>query len=140
LSERELAVCARAALRETFEETGLLVGRAVAPGMADQPITGVWAAYALAGLAPAFARLDLVARAITPARSPIRFDTYFFAADGAEAHGDLAGDGELEDIGWVPVSTAAGLPMAEVTRLILREALMRRSGASDSGDLATFSV
>lgn len=139
LSERKLAVYARAALRETFEETGLLVGQ-IDMIEAAQPTSGIWAAYARAGLTPAFAALDLIAHAITPTDYPIRFDTYFFAADGALAHGVLAGDGELEDIGWVPVGSAPTLPMAKVTRLILRETLSRRSGARESGDLATFNV
>ncbi len=139
LSESRLAVCARAALRETFEETGLLVGQ-IANFKSAAPGSGVWTAYAQAGLTPAFAALRLIARAVTPADYPIRFDTYFFAADGAMAHGDLAGDGELEDIGWVPVGSAPALPMAKVTRLILQEALGRRSDDSETRDLATFSV
>jgi 8-oxo-dGTP pyrophosphatase MutT (NUDIX family) len=141
LDERALAAHARTALRETFEETGLLVAQAGVPATADGAQTrGVWAAYAQAGLAPAFAAISLTARAITPAEYPIRFDTYFFTADGAIAHGNVAGDGELVDIGWVPVDSAPALPMAEITRLILQEALIRHGNPTESRDLATFSV
>ncbi len=145
LDAPELTVFARGALRETFEETGLLVGQTVgrtdAPSASANPqASGVWAAYSQAGLVPAFAALNLLARAVTPADYPIRFDTYFFAADGATAHGDLAGDGELEDLGWVPVGSAPALPMAEVTRLILKEALIRRGDSVETRGLATFSV
>ena len=139
LSETDLAIRARAALRETFEETGLLVG-GTAVFEAALPMIGVWAAYAQAGLAPAFAALSLIARAVTPASYPKRFDTYFFIADGAMTHGDLAGDGELEDVGWVPVGSAPSLYMAKVTRLILQEALQHRSDTSETRDLATFRV
>ncbi len=139
LSGSDLAIHARAALRETFEETGLLVG-GTAKLKTKTPAAGVWSAYTQAGLAPAFAALSLIARAVTPASYPRRFDTYFFAADGAMAHGDLAGDGELEDIGWVPVGSAGVLSMAKVTRLILQETLSCRFNASESRDLATFNV
>ena len=141
LDARAFAAHARAALRETFEETGLLVARAGRPQASAAPQThGVWTAYARAKLAPAFTALRLIARAVTPAEYPIRFDTYFFAADGAMAHGKVAGDGELEDIGWVPVTATPSLPMAEVTRLILEEALIRQGDSAETTVLATFSV
>ena len=130
-----LAVFARAALRETFEETGLLLGLpaptptdATAPaGTGTARALGVWAAFAHADLAPAFGALGLVARAITPTASPLRFHTRFFLADGANAHGPLGGDGELEDIRWVPVTAAPALPIPEVTLRVLEEALARRA-------------
>ena len=131
-TRRRLAVFARAALRETFEETGLLLGLpAPAPtapaGTGTARTLGVWAAFAHADLAPAFGALGLVARAITPTASPLRFHTRFFLADGANAHGPLGGDGELEDIRWVPVAAAPALPIPEVTLRVLEEALARRA-------------
>lgn len=127
-TRRRLTLFARAALRETFEETGLLVAERPGPGPAgiDAPAAGtaeVWRAFRRAGRAPAFSALALVARAVTPTRSLIRFHTRFFRADGQAAHGDLLGDGELEDLRWVPVEDAGSLPIAEVTVLVLREAL-----------------
>ena len=120
---RGLAVFARAALRETYEETGVLLGRPTAATQ-DTAAPGVWAAYRAAGLAPAFDALDLVARAITPTSSPIRFHTRFFVADGGLARGPDGGDGELEDVRWVPLSEVRRLPLpAEVTLLVLGEAL-----------------
>jgi len=86
----------RAALRETHEETGLLVGRPdTSAGGAG---VGVWSAYGAAGLAPEFAGLDFVLRAITPRDSPRRYNTRFFLADGSHAAGELKGDGELLDL------------------------------------------
>jgi 8-oxo-dGTP pyrophosphatase MutT (NUDIX family) len=130
-TRHRLAVFARAALRETFEETGLLLGLpapATAPAdAATTRVPNVWAAFARAGLAPAFSALGLVARAITPTASPLRFHTRFFLADGANAHGPLGGDGELEDIRWVPVTAAPALPIPEVTLRVLEEALARRA-------------
>ena len=132
-TRQRLEVFARAALRETFEETGLLLG---ATGMASAPApTGgqgaeVWNAFAATGLAPRFAGMRLVARAITPADSPVRFHTRFFLAEGAAASGEIGGDGELEDIHWAPLESLPELPMADITLLVLEEALAHRSAAS----------
>jgi 8-oxo-dGTP pyrophosphatase MutT (NUDIX family) len=131
-TSRHLTLFARAALRETFEETGLLVAgrpeaqRAEIDTAATRPAE-VWRAFRRAGRAPAFSALALVARAVTPTRSPIRFHTRFFRADGHAAYGDLVGDGELEDLSWVPVEEVGLLPIAEVTTLVLREALAHGS-------------
>ena len=52
------------AVRETFEETGLMLGAPGDPQQADDP---TWKAWSELGLAPDLAALDLVGRAITPA-------------------------------------------------------------------------
>lgn len=130
-SRRRLAVFARAALRETYEETGLLLGGGTAPGAGTEE-TGadpVWRAYKDAGLAPGFGAMRLVARAITPTDSPVRFHTRFFLAEGAAVRGRIGGDGELEDIHWAPLESLASLSMADITQLVLEEALAHRDGA-----------
>ncbi len=121
-TERRLSVFARAALREAHEETGLLLGHA-RPGDAPEVAGRPWCDFAAAGLAPAFDQLRLVARAVTPRHSPRRFNTRFFLADGAYARGRLSGDGELEALDWVPAAGIHRLPLAEVTALVLQEAL-----------------
>jgi len=130
-TRRRLDRFVRAALRETFEETGLLVASERFRGGATRPPKApggkVWAAFRHAGLQPAFADLRLVARAITPVVSPMRFHTRFFLADGGLASGDIDGDGELVDIAWVPLEKAQTLPMAEVGGYVLRQALAARS-------------
>ena len=129
-----LLVFARAALRETYEETGLLLGTAESEqpprlGGAGPGAAQPWTAFATAGLVPGFARMRLVARAITPTASPIRFHTRFFLAEGKAAVGEFGGDGELEDIHWAPIQTLHELPMANITHLVLEEALAHRAGA-----------
>src|SRR6185369_5723438 len=55
-SRRPALAFPRAALRETFEETGLLVGM---PGKPVSESAGaIWQAYRDAGLAPAFGKID----------------------------------------------------------------------------------
>ncbi len=125
-SRRDPAAFLRAAIRETFEETGLLLAGAETCGTAIQPADDpVWQAFAGAGAAPNFARMDYVCRAITPTSSRRRYNTRFFMADGAEATGTLVGNGELEDLAWRLVREMAHLPTVDVTTFVLEEALRR---------------
>jgi len=84
-----------AAIRETWEETGLLLGRAGSvSGQADSPAVR---AFAAAGLAPDLAALDYLMRAVTPPYIRIRFNTRFFIADATAVQGTLKPSPELED-------------------------------------------
>ncbi len=130
-TRRNLFVFARTALRECYEETGLLL---VAGDRPDAPSAGdrrhqVWRAFAEIAEVPAFAALLPVARAITPLGYPRRFHSRFFMtvlgvsarvrpADPARA---LAGDGELEDLGWVPIEETRRLPLAGANTVVLEE-------------------
>ena len=113
---------ARAAIRETFEETGLLLADAASASAGqDAP----WSSFASAGVAPAFAALDFVCRAITPTYSKRRYNTRFFLADGSKAIGTLAGNGELEDLAWRRFDALGHLTIVDVTEFVLAEALRR---------------
>jgi len=133
-SKRHHMALLRAALRETLEETGLLIAEtAAAPAKTSSGVNSgarqlrseAWAAYRKAQRVPAFRRISPLARAITPPTSPKRFHTRFYLTDGALAQGRIRGDGELRDIAWVPVKDTERIPMAEVGQLVLREALRR---------------
>jgi len=109
------------AVRETWEETGLLIG---APGAvsstADCPALE---AFSAAGLAPDLASLDYIMRAVTPPYIPIRFNTRFFIADAAAAKGPLRPCPELEDVGWRPIEDVMTLSIVNVTEIVLDAAL-----------------
>jgi 8-oxo-dGTP pyrophosphatase MutT (NUDIX family) len=124
----------RAALRETFEETGLLVGQSGKP--AAQSAASIWQAYRNAGLVPAFGTIDYICRAITPVTSRRRYNTRFFLADGAAAQGAIRGNGELEDLGWRPASALGGLEIVDVTQYVLEEALRRWQAQHPAGAVA----
>lgn len=111
-----------AALRETWEESGLLIGR---PGkIAPAGLSALHDAYEAANLAPVTEGIDYIARAITPTRNPIRFNTRFFLIDGRNATGALRHTSELEDIGWRRVSEALSeYDLMNVTRFALEEAM-----------------
>jgi 8-oxo-dGTP pyrophosphatase MutT (NUDIX family) len=115
---------ARAAIRETYEETGLLVSGGSGPP-AHPAATPVWQAFGARDCRPGFDRLDFICRAITPTASKRRYNTRFFLADGAAVSGDLAGDGELEDLNWWPIAALGRLAIVDVTEFVLTEALRR---------------
>jgi 8-oxo-dGTP pyrophosphatase MutT (NUDIX family) len=127
----------RAALRETYEETGLVVGEPRhAPAPAKDALSPVEEAYRTHGVAPAPDLLRLVGRAITPTASPIRFHARFFVADGSRASGKLAPCEELDELHWHPVDREPPGLMQNVTRFMLRCAVEAwRDAAPDAPPL-----
>lgn len=110
---------AAAAVRETFEETGLILGRPdPAPGA---PVPANWQDFFATGMAPALDLLDYVYRAVTPPSRPRRFDARFFAADADHLAGAIRGSGELLDLRWLSVEDALRLELPNITGILLRE-------------------
>ena len=128
-----LVRAARAALRETWEEVGVLLGRE-AEGLPEVAPNGQAAAieraYAERGLVAAMDRLTYVGRAITPSHSFRRFNTRFFLADGGDAFGEPAASSELEDAGWHPLERGLIDGFRDVTRFMLARAIALRGGAA----------
>jgi 8-oxo-dGTP pyrophosphatase MutT (NUDIX family) len=118
---------ALAAVRETAEETGLLLGeRGAEP---PQTPGEIWTEFAKAGVFPDLGSLHFIARACTPPRRPKRYDTRFFTADASSiAHkieGVVGPDSELVELTWVPIEKAAHLDMPTITAVVLEELLAR---------------
>ncbi len=118
---------ALAAVRETAEETGLLLGE---KGNEPPETPGeIWNEFAKASVYPDLGALHFIARACTPPRRPKRFDTRFFTADAsAVAHtieGVVGPDSELVELTWVPIEKAAQLDMPTITGVVLEELLAR---------------
>ena len=114
---------ALAAVRETWEEAGLLMARP-APG---RPAAGPWREFLGQGALPDIAALDIVARAITPPSIAKRFDTWFLMAEAdrlmsLERQADC---GELDEIVWTGFDEALHLKLPNVTRFVLGEARAR---------------
>jgi 8-oxo-dGTP pyrophosphatase MutT (NUDIX family) len=122
-----------AAIRETFEETGLLIGR-----KQDRAPEGRATIFEEAGVYPDLASMHFIARAITPPGRPRRFDTRFFAADAqAVAHrveGVVGPDAELVELVWLPITDVEQLEMPTITKVALRE-LEARTAAGFRHDL-----
>jgi 8-oxo-dGTP pyrophosphatase MutT (NUDIX family) len=115
---------ALAAVRETFEETGLLFG-AKDLGTPERTPPGSWSDFAGHGIFPDLGAVTFVARAITPPRRPKRFDTRFFTLDYNTLAGKVEGvtgpDSELVELVWVSFDEAQELDLPTITQVILRE-------------------
>ena len=126
--------CARAALRETWEEVGVLVGRPAlrnsTPSAAISALTPIEAAYAERGITADVDALTYVGRAITPTPVFRRFNTRFFVADGSNVIGEPTSSDELEDVGWHPIARRPLVPFRDVTQFMLARALALRDGTA----------
>jgi len=114
---------ALAAIRETFEEAGLLLAK-----KADQPLgVGPWREFLAQGALPDLEAMEIIARAVTPPMLAKRFDTWFLMADAERLISlDRQPDcGELEEIAWVDFDDALGLELPMVTRTMIKEAVLR---------------
>jgi 8-oxo-dGTP pyrophosphatase MutT (NUDIX family) len=118
---------ALAAIRETAEETGLLLGVKREQGP-DTP-GDIWTEFAKAHVHPDLSNIHFIARAITPPRRPKRFDSRFFTVDASEiAHrieGVVGPDSELVELVWTPIEEAAQIDMPTITAIVLEELLAR---------------
>jgi 8-oxo-dGTP pyrophosphatase MutT (NUDIX family) len=126
----KLSRSARAALRETWEEAGVLIGRASRLPPAAPAQTPIERAYLDRGLVAAMDHLTYVGRAITPSHSFRRFNTRFFLGDGNNVHGDPVASEELEDVGWHSVGHEAFASFRDVTRFMLARAIALRQGTA----------
>ena len=118
VNDRKLRGLALAAIRETFEETGLIVGRP-----ASRTVTTthpVWREYLAYGAEPPLEHMDFIARAITPAYRTRRFDTRFFMIHDQFIYNDPEqisdASGELNELHWLTLNEARRLDLPAVTR------------------------
>ena len=87
-----------AAARELREETGLTLG---------EP--------------PDLNGLEYLARAVTPADNPIRFNARFFCIAADRVGGTIGGDGELDNLRFYGMREALALDLAAPTRRMLQQ-------------------
>ncbi len=111
-----------AAIRELWEETGLILGQ---PGTWVGPVPADWTRFAATGHVPHAAPLQFVFRALTPPGRPRRFDARFFLLDAAAVASDLdefgAATDELSHLQWVPLAEARKFDMPFITEVVLAE-------------------
>ena len=119
-----------AAIRELWEETGLVLG-----ARADWPEAPEgWTRFAATGHRPRARPLQFVFRAITPPGRPRRFDARFFLLDAE----DLASDpddfthatDELRHLQWIPLDEVRRFDLPFITEVVLAEVAAR---VQDSG-------
>jgi 8-oxo-dGTP pyrophosphatase MutT (NUDIX family) len=118
VSHTRARAIAMSAIRETYEEAGLLIGRP-APFSTSRPD---WQGFAEHGVEPGLDRLRYFARAVTPPGRVRRFDTRFLIAFREDVAVALEGGGptgELEELVWLPVSDAMELDVPTITLTLL---------------------
>lgn len=127
---------ALAAIRETFEETGVVVGRVrESQGDITPEVPAAWQAFHAAGYEPVLSPLCFFARAITPPGRPRRYDTRFFCASADTIAASTGqSDEELEGIGWFSFDETRDLDLPPITRVILQD-LADRLAAGPLGPL-----
>ncbi len=122
-SETRARALALAAIRETYEETGLVLGEPDTPTLKTR--SPHWRSFLQFDVNPRLDRLHLVARAITPPYRSRRYDARFFMADADLIQGDVheapQGSGELLRLHWVSLQDAQALALPSITRMILGE-------------------
>ena len=127
---RALALCA---IRETCEETGLLIGEAGLGGPDEAPAT--WQPFVTEGVYPSLEVMRFFARAITPPGRTKRFDARFFAVD-AEAitmriDVGVGPQSELTELMWLTPDEALADHTAVVTKTIITELVARLEAGLD---------
>lgn len=122
----ERADLAATAIRELWEETGLILGRA---GRWPDAAPRGWRGFAATGHLPDAGALSFVFRAITPPGRPRRFDARFFLADAAALAGDpddfTRAEDELSHLQWIPVEDTFRFDLPFVTQCVLAEVAAR---------------
>lgn len=114
---------ALAAIRETYEEAGLFIGRK--PGGEMPKLGSGFEAFFERGIQPDLGGMRMIARAITPPQRSRRFDTRFLAV-WADAVADRLADGhgpsgELEDCAWLTFDEARQKELPLITTKVLTD-------------------
>ena len=112
--------CVLAAVRETYEETSLILGEKyeIAPRAINDPS---WKAFHAEGYLPTLSNIELFGRAITPPHRDKRFDTWFFLArlNAEQASRPFANSAELVDTGWFSFAQIQELKMHRATQMMI---------------------
>ena len=124
-STRKASALAMAAVREAFEEAGLLFGVA---GEIGDVKHDTWNEFRRRAVSPDLRELDFLGRAITPAFQPMRFHARFFSVYADHFEGELKGDGELEDLQWIRIGDTAAFELMIVQEMILETLAERLRG------------
>lgn len=112
------------AIREVWEETGLILGQ---PGQWPTPAPEGWGDFAASGHLPSAEGFHFIFRAITPPGRPRRFDARFFLVEAENAIGDLddfsRAEDELSHLQWIPISQARQFNLPFITEVVLAEVM-----------------
>ncbi|HHI88919.1 MAG TPA: NUDIX hydrolase [Hellea balneolensis] len=114
--------CIMAAVRETFEETALIIGAQT--DFRPRPVKDKsWQAFLATGFVPRISDIELFGRAITPPFRDKRFDTWFFLKRMSEAEAccPFSTSAELVETGWFTLAEIEKLPTHRATDMMLEQ-------------------
>ncbi len=117
---------ALAAIRETYEETGVFLAK---PGFFSD-LSESWCEFAANSMRPIPEVLVPIARAVTPPWFPRRFDTRFFLVERSHMSGDVdfaaRPSDEFDEVCWIsPIEAAERFRLAPITSAVLAHAEAR---------------
>ena len=128
-----------AAIRELWEETGLVLGR---KGAWQGDVPPDWQSFEATGHLPDASALQFVFRALTPPGRPRRFDARFFLVDADDIASDPddfdAACDELSHLQWVPLSRARSFDMPFITEVVMAEVAARARDTSPPASVPFF--
>lgn len=114
---RKARAIALAAIRETWEETGLMLGRT---GKWTKNINDPsWDEYRKAGKLPNLSNIEVFGRAVTPPHRHKRYDTWFFVEKFDGNPNQVGDSGELSNVGWYDWGQIKELEMQRATTMML---------------------
>lgn len=122
---------ALAAIRETFEETGILIGER--SEKVPRTRAPAWQKFFAHKVMPRLDQLEIIARAVTPPNRTRRFDARFFMIDSAAIVHELEelDNEELLTPAWLTLAEARALDLPSITRTVLDEVEARVADGAD---------
>ena len=118
-SPRKARAIVLASLRETYEETSLLLGEPAASMRNHRDPS--WDAFREAGLKPDLDGIEVFGRAITPPHRHKRFDAWFFVKHlDTPRVPNIADSAELLNVGWFTFDEIAQLELQRATQMMLK--------------------
>ncbi|WP_298913868.1 NUDIX hydrolase [uncultured Algimonas sp.] len=123
VSPRKARAIALSCIRETYEETGLMIGTP-ADGQVRNMKNPTYDAFRQAGMLPDISRLEVFGRAITPPHRHKRFDAWFFHRHlgdslDPETPPEVNDSHELLNVGWFSFEDIKTLKLQRATVMMM---------------------
>ena len=120
VSPRKARAIALSCIRETYEETGLMIGAPAEVGARNMR-NPTYDTFRRAGQMPAIGGLEVFGRAVTPPHRHKRFDAWFFHRHlGDVAPPEVADSHELLNVGWFTLDEIDALKLQRATVMMMR--------------------